>query len=107
MLVGGTNPLWGRNRHRKFVGAQCLYSDYADFRCRAAGFFAAASFASFLPWIGISISLWPAAAFRGLSDVSVSAACAPDAPSRGFRQVAGVLTTWPLFRSNRLARAFG
>ena len=33
----------------------------ADFRCGlAAGFFAAASFAGFLPAIGISISFWPA-----------------------------------------------
>jgi hypothetical protein len=29
------------------------------------GFFAAASFPDFLPWIGISICLWPAVAFRG------------------------------------------
>ena len=36
----------------------------ADFRCgRAAGFFAAASLAGFLPEIGISISFWPAVAF--------------------------------------------
>ncbi|WP_276575446.1 hypothetical protein [Bradyrhizobium monzae] len=36
---------------------------HADFRWRpAAGFFAAASFACFLPAMGISISFWPAAA---------------------------------------------
>ena len=54
----------------------------ADFRCcLPAGFFAAVSFAAFLPVIGISISLWPAAAFRGfLPDffgASASAAAAP------------------------------
>jgi hypothetical protein len=44
-------------------GANC---GQADFRCcLPAGFFAAVSFAGFLPEIGISISLWPAAAFRG------------------------------------------
>lgn len=38
----------------------------ADFRCDlAAGFFAPASLAGFLPAIGISISFWPAAALRG------------------------------------------
>jgi hypothetical protein len=37
---------------------------YADFRCDlAAAFFAAVSFVSFLPSMGISISFWPAAAF--------------------------------------------
>lgn len=40
--------------------------DQADLRLApAAGFFAAASFAGFLPAIDISISFWPAAAFRG------------------------------------------
>jgi hypothetical protein len=37
---------------------------YADFRCGlVADFFSAASFAAFLPAIGISISFWPADAF--------------------------------------------
>jgi hypothetical protein len=37
---------------------------YADLRCDlAAGFFVAASFAGFLPVIGISISFWPTDAF--------------------------------------------
>ena len=36
----------------------------ADLRCLADDFFAV-SFAGFLPSIGISISFWPAAAFRG------------------------------------------
>jgi hypothetical protein len=36
----------------------------ADFRCLAAGFFAAVSFC-FLPSIGISVSFWSAAALRG------------------------------------------
>src|ERR1700746_3412864 len=55
---------------------------HADFLCcLPAGFFAAVSFAGFLPAIGISISLWPAAAFRGFLadffDALVSAAAAP------------------------------
>src|SRR5258705_4212944 len=37
----------------------------ADLRCLDAGFFAAVSLATFLPWMGISISFWPAAALRG------------------------------------------
>ena len=53
----------------------------ADFRCcLAAGFLAAVSFACFLPAIGISISFWPAAAFRGfLADFfgAVVSAAAP------------------------------
>jgi hypothetical protein len=44
-------------------GAKCYQ---ADFRCcLPAGVFAAVSFAGFLPAIGNSISLWPAAAFFG------------------------------------------
>src|ERR1700688_447333 len=42
------------------------WANQADFRCDlAAGFFAAVSFACFLPAIGISISFWSAAALRG------------------------------------------
>ncbi len=37
----------------------------ADFRCCLAVFFAAVSYACFLPAIGINISFWPVAAFRG------------------------------------------
>jgi len=41
---------------------------YADLRCpRGADFFAAASFAGFLPSIGSSISFWPAAFFGFLA----------------------------------------
>jgi hypothetical protein len=40
-------------------------SRQADLRCLAEGFFAAVSFAGFLPAISISISFWPAAALRG------------------------------------------
>jgi hypothetical protein len=46
----------------------------------AAGFFAAVSFACFLPVMGISISFWPAAALRaflaGFFSAFVSAATA-------------------------------
>ena len=44
-------------------GHRVLHADFR--RAPAAGFFAAASFAGFLPAIGISISFWPAAAFFG------------------------------------------
>src|ERR1700723_4422228 len=37
---------------------------YADLRCLDAGFLAVVSLAPFLPWIGISISFWPADALR-------------------------------------------
>lgn len=40
-------------------------SDQADFRCLVDGFFAAVSFAGFLPAIGIIISFWPLEAFFG------------------------------------------
>jgi hypothetical protein len=40
---------------------------YADLRCLDAGFLAVVSLAPFLPWIGISISFWPADALRVLS----------------------------------------
>src|ERR1700733_3388523 len=40
---------------------------YADLRCLGAGFLAVVSLAPFLPWIGISISFWPADALRVLS----------------------------------------
>jgi hypothetical protein len=42
-----------------------LLHGQADFRWGLAGFFAGASFACFLPAMGISISFWPAAAFFG------------------------------------------
>jgi hypothetical protein len=49
-----------------FTGKGLPSIAYAVFRCcLAAGFFALASFAGFLPAIGISISFWPAAALRG------------------------------------------
>src|ERR1700720_2834216 len=37
---------------------------YADLRCLDAGLLAVVSLAPFLPWIGISISFWPADALR-------------------------------------------
>lgn len=48
------------------------------FRCGLDGLFAVASFAAFLPSIDISISFWPAAAFRGfLADLAAFAGAAP------------------------------
>jgi hypothetical protein len=54
----------------------------ADFLCcLAAGFFAAVSFAAFLPASGISISLWPAVALCGfLPDFFGALASAAAAP---------------------------
>jgi hypothetical protein len=68
------------------VGITVAANAYADLRCGlAAGFFAAVSFAGFLPAIGISISFWPAAALRGFLpgffSAVVPAGCASMVPS--------------------------
>jgi len=55
-----------------------------------AGFFAAASFAGFLPSIDVSISLWPAAALRGfLAGLAAfaGAACLPTGAAQRLHPV--------------------
>jgi hypothetical protein len=48
----------------RVIGAWLRLRRYADLRCLDAGFLAVVSLAPVLPWIGISISFWPADALR-------------------------------------------
>src|SRR5580692_2885841 len=63
------------------LGACSQIHLYADFRCcLAAGFFAAVSFACFLPKIGMSISFWPLDALRGFLAAFFGALVSAGAP---------------------------
>src|SRR6201987_4270384 len=68
--------------------------DQADFRCcLLAGFFAAVSLAGFLPAIGISISLWRAAAFRGFLADFFGALVSAGTPPPTLRRSASIRST--------------
>lgn len=74
-----------------------LHAPQADLRCGLeAGLLAAASFAGFLPSIGISISRWPLAAFLGfLAGLPPSLTRLPDPRSAAAPQVDHVAARGP------------